>query len=209
MNQASRTFVPVPLAEDRIDEASRVLGRAFQDDPLQAYTFPDVGERARRSAAHFVPLLQFGTMFGEVLTTPGHVRGAAVWRPPGIAVTPERVQASGLDTLARRIGADAAARFEAVLAFLEPYHERNAPGPHWYLMVVGVDPAHHGRGIGAGLIRPVLARGDATGVPCYLETAQRTNVPFYCHLGFSVIDEVVEPTSRLTLWTFRRDPQHA
>jgi hypothetical protein len=46
-------------------------------------------------------------------------------------------------------------------------------------------------------------------VPCYLETAQRTNVPFYCHLGFSVVDEVVEPASGLTLWTFRRDPPHA
>lgn len=209
MNRPSRTFAPVLLAEDRIDEASRVLGRAFQDDPLQAYTFPDVGERARRSPAHFVPLLQFGTQFGEVLTTPGHVRGAAVWLPPGVAVTPERAQASGLDMLARRIGADAAARFEAVLEFLGPYHERAAPEPHWYLAVIGVDPAHHGRGIGAGLIRPVLARGDEEGVPCYLETAQPTNVPFYCHLGFSVKDEVVEPTSGLTLWTFRRDPQRA
>ena len=132
-----------------------------------------------------------------------------MWLPPGVEATPERVQASGLDTLAERLGAQAAARFEAVLEFLAPNHERHAPGPHWYLMVIGVDPAHAGQGVGSALIRPVLARADAEGVACYLETAQPANVAFYRRLGFRVLDEVVEPVSGLRLWTFRRDPSPA
>jgi ribosomal protein S18 acetylase RimI-like enzyme len=203
------TFIPVRLTEDRIGEASAVLGRAFQHDPLQTWTLPDADERARRSPAHFEPLLRFGTLFGEVLTTPGEVRGAAVWLPPDEPVTAERVQASGLDTLATRLGDEAAARFEGTLDFLGPYHERNVPGPHWYLMVIGVDPSHHGQGVGSGLIRPVLARADAGNVPCYLETAQPTNVAYYRRLGFRVVDDLVEPRSGLRLWTFLRDPHPA
>jgi predicted N-acetyltransferase YhbS len=76
-------------------------------------------------------------------------------------------------------------------------------------MVIGVDPSHHGQGVGSGLIRPVLARADAGNVPCYLETAQPTNVAYYRRLGFRVVDDLVEPRSGLRLWTFLRDPHPA
>ena len=67
-------------------------------------------------------------------------------------------------------------------------------------------PSHRGRGLGRALLQPVLDRADADGVPCYLETAQPTNVTFYERLGFRVLVHVVEPSSGLPLWTFRRDP---
>jgi GNAT superfamily N-acetyltransferase len=71
-------------------------------------------------------------------------------------------------------------------------------------MVVGVIPARHGQGFGRALLRPVIDRADAEGLPCYLETAQPGNVPFYQKLGFGVIADMVEPRSGLRLWTFRR-----
>jgi hypothetical protein len=48
----------------------------------------------------------------------------------------------------------------------------------------------------------MLARADAEGLPCYLETFLDTNVPFYKRNGFDLIAEGVEPTSKCRYWTF-------
>lgn len=200
----------VPLRQDDIVLASHALAAAFQDDPLQTYVFPDAHERAERSPAHFEPLLRYGLLFGEVWTTAGVPKGAAVWLGPDAwEITPERATSAGLDRLATVMGDAAADRFFSVLAAIEPHHHRDVPAAHWYLLVVGVSPTAQGSGIGRALIQPVMDRAAAAGQPCYLETAQPNNVPFYRHLGFRQIVETREPSSGLQLWTFRRDPPMA
>lgn len=195
------------LAVDRIESASAVLARAFQNDPLQSYVFPDPAERARLSPAHFAPLLRFGHMYGEVLTTPGVIHGAAVWLPEGTrAMASEHLQAGGLDNLGDVIGSGPAERFHQVMDFVAPFHERAVPGQHWYLMVIGVDPRAQGRGVGSSLIHPILGQADIEDSPCYLETAHPGNVPFYERLGFHIVDHVFDNRSRLWLWTLRREP---
>ncbi len=72
----------IPLGEGDLPAAAAALARAFQDDPLQTYVFPDPTERAARSPGHFAPLLRYGLQFGEVLTTTGSPAGAAVWLGP-------------------------------------------------------------------------------------------------------------------------------
>ncbi|MBL8524293.1 MAG: GNAT family N-acetyltransferase [Betaproteobacteria bacterium] len=58
--------------------------------------------------------------------------------------------------------------------------------PHYYLGVIGVDPAMHGRGIGAQLIRSFcgISAGDPLSSGVYLETANASNVAFYQRAGF-------------------------
>jgi ribosomal protein S18 acetylase RimI-like enzyme len=195
----------VPLREEYLSTAAKALARAFHDDPLQKYVFPDPVERETRSPEHFAPFLRYGLMFGEVLTNEGTPLGASIWFPPGQwEVTPERAERAGLNDLPGAIGEVAAERFFSALGAVEPYH-RDLP-PHWYLMVVGVSPEGRGRGLGRALIQPIMDRADAAGLPCYLETAQPDNVALYEHLGFRQIVDVVEPQSGLRLWTFRRDP---
>jgi ribosomal protein S18 acetylase RimI-like enzyme len=197
----------VSLTEDNLEAAAESLARAFHNDPLQAYVFPNEKERAARSPAHFTPLLRYGMQFGEVLTTENNPLGAAVWLPPETwEVTPERAAAAGFDALPDVLGEEAANRFFSVLGTIEPYHHRDVPPAHWYLMVVGVAPEACGQGLGRALIEPIMNRADASGLPCYLETAQPDNVAFYEYLGFKKIVEEVEPQSGLTMWTFRRDP---
>ena len=194
----------VPLREENLSAAAEALARAFHSDPLQAYVFPDPIERASRSPEHFAPILRYGLLYGEVLTTEGETLGASVWLPPGEwEVTPERASAAGLNDLPGAIGEEAAGRFFSALGAVEPYH-REVP-PHWYLMVVGVSPEGRGRGLGRALIRPIMDRAEAAGLPCYLETAQPDNVSFYERLGFEQVVDLVEPYSGLRLWTFRRD----
>ncbi len=78
------------------------------------------------------------------------------------------------------------------------------PEPHWYIMILGVDPVHHGKGLGKALMEPVMKKAEANGQPVYLETAQPANVSFYQKLGFSVLRELIDPTSGLKMWTFRK-----
>jgi ribosomal protein S18 acetylase RimI-like enzyme len=164
-------------------------------------------ERAARSPALFTPLLRYGLLFGEVLTTAGGPVGAAVWLGPAAwEVTPQRAKAAGLDELPTVLGAAAAERFLSVLAALDPHHHRDVPTAHWYVMVVGVAPEAQGTGIGQALLRPMIDRADAAGQPCYLETAQPTNIAFYEKLGFNRLVDTREPQSGLRLLTFRHSP---
>ncbi len=197
----------VPLREADLLVAAQGLARAFQEDPLQTYVFPDPAERAARSPGHFAPLLRYGLKFGEVLAATRPSDGAAVWLGPDAwEVTPERATAAGLDDLPNVMGDAAAERFFSVLAAVDPYHHRDVSAAHWYVMVVGVSPEAQGTGLGRALLQPIIDRADAACLPCYLETAQPKNTAFYEHLGFRQVVDTVEPGSGLRMWTFRRDP---
>jgi GNAT superfamily N-acetyltransferase len=200
------TIEVAPLAEAQLEDAGRALALAFQDDPLQSYVLPDPEERARRSPAHFATFIRYGHLFGEVYTTPGTPEGAAIWQPPGAAITPERAVSAGLNRLSTLIGADALERLGRVLDYREAVHHRDLPSEHWYLMLVGVVPVQQRQGVGRALLQPILNRADSAGLWCFLDTAQPQNVPFYQKLGFRVLAETVEPESGLRLWTLRWDP---
>jgi ribosomal protein S18 acetylase RimI-like enzyme len=197
----------VRLDESRIDEAAAVLGRAFFDDPLERYMVPDDAERLKASSARFRNILRYGHLFGEVYTAAESPGAAAMWLPPGeTEMSEERMQQAGMFELRAIVGQEAFSRFIPVIDVFDGLHASDAPGRHWYLLVVGVDPLKQRRGLGGALVEPMLARADAEGVPCYLETANETNVGFYAHLGFAIIHDIVEPVSGLRLLTFRRDP---
>jgi len=74
-----------------------------------------------------------------------------------------------------------ASRFQSTAVHAHPREE-----PHWYLAIIGVDPARQGYGVGAALLRSRLRRCDQEGLPAYLESSNRENVPLYQHFGFHV-----------------------
>jgi ribosomal protein S18 acetylase RimI-like enzyme len=195
-----------PLAEAQIDAAAQVVARALQEDPLQTYVLPDPAERALRSPGHFSVLMRYGFLFGSVWTTSGALVGVAICLPPGLEMTQESPAQAGFNRLSALIGAEAVGRFGWILDYLETVHHHVLPPKHWYVMVVGVEPEHQGQGVGSALMRPILDRADADGLPCCLDTAHVRNVSFYQRLGFRVLVETVEPESGLRLWTLCRDP---
>jgi GNAT superfamily N-acetyltransferase len=194
------------LAEAQIEEAAEVLGRAFFDDPFEAYMLPDDESRERLSSLRFARLLRYGHLFGKVYTTVNIPQGAAIWLPPeNWEMTDERLKQAGLFDVPSIIGGDAFQRLISVMDYIEPYH-RDAPARHWYLLIVGVDRPVQGQGLGSALLQPILERADFDAMPCYLETFQPKNLPFYERHGFHVLREGVEPTSALRFWTLLRDP---
>jgi GNAT superfamily N-acetyltransferase len=196
-----------PLARTQIISAAAVLARAFHDDPLTTFMIPDPDERARVLPGLYVAAAGLAERFGEGFVTEPALLGAALWFPPGrTELGAEEFQAVGAGDLARRLPRGAFGRFATVMAHLDDLRRRDVPRPHWYLSVLGVEPEVQGRGIGGLLIRPILERCDAAGLPAYLETQKQRNVPFYERHGFRVAVEVDEPTSGIRFWTMLREP---
>ncbi len=103
--------------------------------------------------------------------------------------------------MAPRTASAGSRRWTAAIERLHPEE------PHWYLLVVGVEPRHQSTGVGRTLLEPVLARADEHGAPCYLETPTRPNVRFYESLGFAVRAEVPLVPGGPPNWTMLREPR--
>ncbi len=195
----------VRLEQSQIGPAAAILGRAFQDDPLMLYTIPDAAERARMLPEFYARMLRFGVLAGEVYTTAGATEAVALWLPPGVQWTRERVQAAGLHELSSVIGADAIARFREVVGHEAFARERDMTEPYWYLLLLGVEPALQRRGLGGELIRPTIERAHREGVPCYVETEQPRNVAFYRRQGFElIVDGQAAGSTGVRFWTFHQ-----
>ncbi|MGO8147977.1 GNAT family N-acetyltransferase, partial [Rhizobium leguminosarum] len=70
----------------------------------------------------------------------------------------------------------AAPETTAIFEQMATYHPTE---PHWYLTLIGVDPAHQGKGHGDVLMAYALARCDHDHTPAYLESSNPRNIPFY------------------------------
>lgn len=198
----------VPLAESQIEAAGAAMARAFFDDPISAYMFPDEDERRRLATWHFSAFIRYGFLFGEVYTTGGNPDGTAVWFRPGESeLSAERIEQAGLNRAPDVLGAESWARFNSVCDYIEELHPKEVPEPHWYLPLLGVDPSLQGKGAGSALLRPILNRADKEGLPAFLWTAKARNVPFYQRHGFQVGTHGIEPTSSIPFWTMRREPR--
>ncbi len=199
----------VPLRESQVEHAGMLLGRAFYDDPLWSWVLPDDDRRFREIGWFMGVAARCAQRAGRVHTN-ASVSGCAVWLPPGSPdADPAGMAAAGMSDAPRRIGADAMQRFGAAIVHLGKLHHRDMPGPHWYLMILGVDPPFQGRGVGGELIQPILAEADRDGLPAYLETQKARNVPFYRKHGFEVVVETDAPGGGPHLWTMARAPRPA
>ncbi len=200
----------VLLTPDRpaIAEAAAVLTRAFHDDPGMAYVFPEEAARRKRSPWCFRMNVRYALRYGGLVhTTAAGIRGVAVWLPPGgFRVRLRRLVALGVLAAPFRVGAGALLRLRRLGAFHERRHELDVAPRHWYLLTLGVDPAHQGRGIGGTLLRPVLSRADAEGLPAYLETAKERNVAFYRRYRFAVVSSEEVTGGGPRFFTMRRPP---
>lgn len=196
------------MEKHQIAESGAVLGRAFFDDPLLSYILPDEARRQRPLTWLMTRSSAYGHKYGEVHTTPGEIAGSAVWLPPGGSkVTTGRMLTTGLLMTPLTFGMAALGRFLNATGFYEKLHEKHAPEPHWYLMILGVDPPRQGQGVGGTLLAPMIERADAAGLPCYLETNKARNVSFYERHGFAVCEKGTMPGGGPQFWTMKRPPR--
>jgi ribosomal protein S18 acetylase RimI-like enzyme len=196
------------LATSAVDAAAAVQGRAFFDDPLFEFVFPDAGARRDQLPWLMRIGIAIGMSAGHVHTTGGEMLGNAVWLAPGQTnLSDERLAEAGFVEPEQRMGEVSLARFGAFMEQAGATHERLMPEPHWYLLILGVDPPYQGRGVGGSLIQPTLMRADMERLPCYLETGKERNLAFYRKHGFDVADEQAIAGGGPTVWAMIRRPR--
>lgn len=187
------------------DAGVAVLGRAFAEYELLRYYFQDETER-RAIADSFVCIaLSVCLKYGEVYATSERLEGVAGWLPPGKAPFGiwQVIRSVPLPVVFRfaRQGAN---RLRSYGAYVDRLHRKLVPYPHWYLQIIGVDPAYQGQGFSGRLIRPVLERIDRERMPSFLETNTEKNVTIYRRFGFEVVSEDKLPGTEVTSFAMLR-----
>jgi ribosomal protein S18 acetylase RimI-like enzyme len=193
----------VRLERSRLGEASDVLARAFHDDPAWVWLIPEAERRERLLPWLF--RVGFDVTAADVYATAGTVRGAARWLPPGRPAMRVGPTLRALVTTPLRLGA-ATAPFLAYGRAVEALRADVAPGGHWYLAGIGVDPAAQRQGIGAALLRPGVEAAARANLPAVLLTNNEANLPFYESSGFSVVREADTPKGGPHCWAMVRTP---
>jgi GNAT superfamily N-acetyltransferase len=182
------------------------MGRAFEDYPLLRYVVPDDRRRLRVASALYGAVIRYCLFYGQVDAI-ADVDGAACWLPPERPFpTFLRMVRAGMLRLPFQFGWTGYSRLEAFDRVATRMHCQHAPGPHWYLWAIGVVPERQGQGVGSSLMRPVLARADADGLPCYLETHKQSNTVIYARNGFRIVSESSVPGHPGTIWGMLRSP---
>ena len=199
------------LREDQIEEASRVLGLAFQDDPLFAYCIPDPTERKIKSAIHCRWLILLGILTGEVYFSSNNIEGVAIWHPYNIKEKKKEEQPKELLKKLRKVRKELfsdALYIERMTNFEEianSFQKECVDFPHWYLTMIGVDPIHQGNGNGSKLLEIRLNEFDKNNLPCYLHTENEKNVKFYEQFGFELIGKIKIPDSNVVFHPMLRN----
>jgi ribosomal protein S18 acetylase RimI-like enzyme len=176
-----------------------VLARAFDDDPLTNWLFPEPDARKKRLPAFFRGLLRPAFGIDQVHTT-RDLQGVAIWNPPG--TFPLRWQDSArMGLVSARLLRLRIATCARGLLYFDRHHPKE---PHWYLQMLGTEPAHQGHGVGSALIAGVLATSDEAGLSTYLEASKEANVPFYERHGFSVTETMHVPGGPSVFAMWRR-----
>ena len=193
----------VRIGKERLQEASDVLARAFQDDPAWVWLVPDPMRRA--TLLPWLFRIGFDVTAADVYATRGPILGAARWLPPGRQTLRVGATLRALVTTPLRLGA-ATAPFLAYGRAVEQLRAEVAGGPHWYLAGIGVDPAAQRRGIGTALLEPGLAAAARAALPAVLLTNNEANLPFYERHGFEVVRKGETPQGGPQAWAMVKAP---
>lgn len=202
MIRMSITNTPITATIDHAPLVGRTLARAFDDDPMMRWFFPDDSSRGAVLGRYFTTIFTRQYVHHGVCERTGSA--AAFWVPPE-ARAKAVPDGETIQELMSILGERAPLFRDAV----EAAAGHTPQEPHWYLALIGADPAAQGQGHGAALLRSGLAKADAAGLPAYLESSKPSNLPFYEHFGFTVREEVRLPGGGPVLWGMWREPRDA
>ncbi|MDG4667675.1 GNAT family N-acetyltransferase [Mycobacterium sp. 236(2023)] len=185
-----------------VKELSRVLGRAFFDDPVMTFMVPDDAKRARALPLVFGAMTRHHFLGNGGVEVAGDIGAAALWDPPGRWKQTQREELRMMPRFLLAMGLQVG-RGMAISELMKKNHPEE---PHWYLAVIGSDPDVRGGGFGHALMTSRLDRCDKEGAPAYLESSKESNVPYYMRFGFEVTGEIHVPDGGPTMWQMWRRP---
>jgi GNAT superfamily N-acetyltransferase len=201
-----RTGPAILLEPSQMDGLAAVLTRAYYDEPHFKYIMPDEQTRLRLLPGCFREAIRATQSFGEIHTT-YDLEGGALWIGPGRGFTIRRTMRSRFPSITLQFCSTNLQRCIRLGLKLDKVHQRLVSRPHWYLLALGVDPSTQRESVGSSLIEPILARADSNGLPCYLETFNAKDLPFYTQRGFRIAGGGKIATSGPDFWAMIRVPR--
>ena len=188
------TVRPVRASDE--DCAITTIVLAFASDPMARWSWPDGQEYLRLMPT--VTRAFGGNAFahGSAFCTDRH-EGVALWLPPGVAPDEELMMSLVDDSVDE-------GRRQEMFSIFEQMERFHPQAPHWYLPLVGVDPAQQGKGYGSALLRHAAERFDREGALAYLESSNPRNIPLYERHGFEGIGRIQAGSSPVVTPMIRR-----
>ena len=185
-----------------VDDLGAVLSRAFFDDPIAEWLFPDHDRRRMALEAFFALQLRHGYLPRGVVARTEDLRSCAMWvgswtDPLGFVDRLAHLQVFFL----MRSRVSLARNLTRTLAALHPKE------PHLYLGTIGTDPDFQRRGYATALLVELVADADRRAVGIYLESSCERNVELYARMGFVVRGQLDAPGRGPRLWLMWRAPE--
>ena len=189
-------------------DLAKMLARSFAQEEFSQWLMGrHVGQDQRLERAFSMQLKHLALPHQHVWCGKHH-EAAALWSPPNVwrlglqqqvQLLPDVIQLAGFRHLSRLW------QLNRVAKIVQAAHPQT---PHYYLQLLGVDPAQQGQGWSQPLMNVVLEQADSNRLPCYLKTSTLPLVPLYRRFGFEVahiLDDL--PYGAPTLWGMWREPQ--
>jgi GNAT superfamily N-acetyltransferase len=178
---------------EEIPALALVLTRAFFDDPLFVYLFPDPAHRRDDLPAYFAWLLSDGADHGSSVSVLTHdLSSVIVWAP-------RRALGSGISPPFRSPDVDIRSRLVG---------EQDAPGyagpPGLFFPFIGVMPMLQGAGRGTALMGALVADADRLRAPVRTGTTRVEAVTFLRRFGFEVTREISRTAAGPQRWQLER-----
>jgi GNAT superfamily N-acetyltransferase len=193
---------PLVVTPERADAAVQILVDSFYTDPLWSWAMPDDDRRRDQHRAVWGLFVEAAIPHSSVWLTRNGA-ATALWIPPGAAEMTDE-QAEQFEPMLVDLMGAGAARVLQAFDVLEQGHPHDEP--HFYLSLLGTDPARLGNGYGLGLLAANLRAIDELGVPAYLEASNEANVSLYARYGFRPRARLVMPDDGPDVVTMWRDP---
>jgi ribosomal protein S18 acetylase RimI-like enzyme len=194
--EAMITIKKVTTAEQ--DTAVSAIVKAFSGDPAARWMYPDSPQYCEHFQSFVKAFAGAAFEHGSATLVDGYL-AAALWLPPGIHPDEEALGKLIRSTVPKGDQAKVFALFEQ----MDRYHPAE---PHWYLPMIGVDPAHQGKGYGSALLQHALARCDRENKLAYLESTSPSSVRLYQRHGFELLG-TIQAGSSPQLFPMLRKPR--
>ena len=155
---------------------------AFSADPVARWIYPDPNQYLSHFPAFVARFGGRAFEHGTAYSTP-EMEGAALWLPPGVHSDDQALES----LIQRTVDEPTQGELFAVLEQMGRYHPKE---DHWYLPLIGVDPARQGGGFGGALMSHALVPCDRDSMLAYLESTNRANISLYERHGFELLGKI-------------------
>ena len=177
----SKTLVET-VAPSHADQAIGTIVLAFSADPVARWFYPDPHDYLEY-LPRFVRAFAGKAFEHDSAWQINGYSGAALWLPPEVHPDEDALMA----LLQRTIPEESQQEKFAFMEQMDRYHPSES---HWYLPMIGVDPAKQGQGYGSALLKHSLQRCDGESKLAYLESSSAKSIPLYQRHGFQQVGTI-------------------